>query len=512
MSEKMMLNVPLNRVEGDLEVRVELEDQTVTQAWCSGTMYRGIETILVGRGARDGLVITPRICGICGTSHLHAASRALDQIANVTPPDGARRIRNVALMMEHLQSDVRHGFLMFAVDFANPAYADTPLFDEAVRRYTPLRGESVTEVIVESKRLLEAFALLGGQWPHSPFMVPGGIVSMPSPNDLSQCQLLVSAYRAWYERRVLGCSIERWNAVASRADLDAWLDESQAHRDSDLGFFLRFGRSVGLDALGAGPNRFISYGALDLPQKTEAKGCLGQDRLVPSGVAFGTDVGEFDQTRVSEHVAHSWFKDYSGGKHPFQGETIPYASGQEGDKYSWAKAPRYEDNAVETGPLAEAIVAQRPLFLDLISNGGPSVLTRELARLVRPASLIPSLQIFLSEAKKDTVFYEAPSEILEGEGIGLTGATRGALGHWVRIEHGKIAHYQIITPTAWNASPRDGLDQPGPLEAALVGTRIRDIANPVELGHIARSFDLCLVCTVHMIQAGQMSHRVQIRG
>ena len=110
MAKKVTINVPLNRVEGDLEVRVELEDGRVTNAWSSGSMYRGFEQIMLGRGALDGLVITPRVCGICGTSHLTSASRALDMIAGVTPPPNAVRIRNLALMAEHLQNDMRHAF------------------------------------------------------------------------------------------------------------------------------------------------------------------------------------------------------------------------------------------------------------------------------------------------------------------------------------------------------------------------------------------------------------------
>jgi len=320
---------------------------------------------------------------------------------------------------------------------------------------------------------------LGGQWPHSPFMVPGGIVSLPSPNDLSQCQLLLKRFRKWYERRILGCPIERWSEVQSAADLDTWLDESPNHRDSDLGFSLRFARSIGLDALGVGPNRFISFGALDLPKKTQVTGTNHGTQLIPVGYAEGSQVHDFDQALVSEHVTHSWFKDYPGGKHPSQGETIPYATGREGRKYSWAKAPRYHDQPAETGPLAEAVIAQRPLFIDLLTQTGPNVLARQLARMVRPALLIPIMETWFEEAKHDTVFFTPPGHVEEGEGIGLTGASRGALGHWVRVEGGKISHYQIITPTAWNASPRDASDQCGPLESALNGTSVKDVKNPI---------------------------------
>ena len=223
---KKTLNIPLNRVEGDLEIRIELADGRVVDAWSSGTMYRGIENILVGRGPLDGLVITPRICGICTTAHLTAASKALDAIAGIQPPPDAVRVRNLALTTESLQSDVRQTFLTFAADFANPAYRERPLFEEACRRYTPLKGETAIEVIRQTKRVLEIVAILGGQWPHSSYMVPGGIATVPSLADLLQCRHLLAAYRSWYETRILGCPIERWREVRSQAGLDGWLEES----------------------------------------------------------------------------------------------------------------------------------------------------------------------------------------------------------------------------------------------------------------------------------------------
>jgi hydrogenase large subunit len=502
MSNKLTLNVPINRVEGDLEVRVELEDGVVTDAWCSGTMYRGFEKILEGRGALDGLVITPRICGICGTAHLTAAARALDQIGDVSPPPGAVRIRNVALMTEKIQSDVRHGFLMFTADFVNQVHEDNPLYPEACRRYTPYEGQSVVEAIRETKKVLEIVAIIGGQWPHSSYMVPGGIASVPSRGDLLQCRLLLSNYRAWYERRVLGCSIERWLEVRSRDQLDAWLDEAEEHARGELGFVIRFARAAGLDGVGRGHGNFISFGAAELPAGTALAAAGG--RLIPAGFARGVEVSPFEQTGVAEHVAHSWFVDYPGGKHPFEGETRPYASGHEGEKYSWAKAPRYEGAPAETGPLAEAVIAGDPLLCDLVTREGPSVLTRELARLVRPCKLIPAMETWLQESDGEDRYYISPGEITDGDGIGLTEATRGALGHWVRVADGSILHYQIVTPTAWNASPRDTAGVRGPMEEALVGTPVRDSDNPVELGHVVRSFDACLVCTVHLVGRGRV--------
>jgi len=497
MSRRINIEVPLNRVEGDLEVRLEIDEGVVADAWSSGVMYRGFENMLVGRGVLDGLVITPRICGICSTAHLTAAAFALEAIADVKPPCDAVRVRNLSLMAEQAQSDLRHAFLVFAADFANPVHKDSALYAEAVRRYEPLKGETAIEVIQQTKRIIEIIAILGGQWPHSSYMVPGGTTSIPSSADLLQCRHLLQRYRDWYEQRILGCPLERWLSVECAADLDAWLEESPSQRDSDLGFYIRVARDYGLDRIGRGPGYFISFGSLPLPEDTEVRGRQPADRLFPAGFARGVEVSEFSPDQVTEHVAHSWFLDYDGGKHPFDGETRPFATGREGKKYSWSKAPRYGDLPSETGPLAEMLVAGHPLFTDLVRRDGPSVFTRQLARMVRQAELIPAMEQWICEITGSGKFYKSPGEIVCGEGAGLVGAPRGALGHWVKVADGKISQYQIITPTSWNASPRDSEAVRGPWEEALVGTEVKDEENPVEVGHVIRSFDACLVCTVH---------------
>lgn len=501
MSKKISLDIPLNRVEGDLEIRVDLDDGLCTDAWCTGTMFRGFERLLVGRGPLDGLVITPRICGICSTAHLMASVMALENLTGVTPPPKAVMLRNIALMAEHLQSDVRQSVMTFAVDFSNEAYKEQPLFEEACHRYRTFQGSSFLDVVRESKKIVEVVAIIGGQWPHSSFMVPGGIASVPAEADLLQCSLLLERYRSWYERQVLGCKIERWQEVTSEASLDSWLDEADSHTMSEVGFLIRYGRAIGLEKLGVGPGTYLSYGTLDLPVGTTVSGPRAGPHLIPAGFADSEGCHEFLQQRVEEHVACSWFSGPEGGTHPLQGETNPYASGNEGRAYSWAKAPRYSDRPAETGPLAEAIVAGHPLFKDLIKGRGANVLSRQLARLVRPASLIPAMRTWLSEALAQGKTYLAPGKLRGGEGVGLTHASRGALGHWMRIEEQRIAHYQIITPTAWNASPRDSMDARGPMEAALMGTPVRNAEDPVELGQVVRSFDPCLVCTVHALRA-----------
>jgi hydrogenase large subunit len=331
-------------------------------------------------------------------------------------------------------------------------------------------------------------------------MVPRGITAVPSTGDLVQCRHLINRYRNWYEKQILGCSLERWAEVKSSEDLRSWVEENDAQRNSDLGFYLRFARGIGLDKIGKGHGNFISFGSFRVTHDSQASGNGGGNGLVPAGFSKGTRISPFDQNAIAEHVYYSWYEDHDGAKHPFEGETRPYACGKESRKYSWAKAPRYNEQPAETGPLAEMVIAKNPLFVDIVNKEGPSVFIRELARLTRPAMTIPVMEKWINELGAHDVFYESPGRITEGKACGLTQASRGALGHWVMISNSQIEHYQIITPTAWNASPRDSEGIRGPWEEALIGTQVRDLSNPVELGHVIRSFDACLVCTVHTIE------------
>ncbi|WP_163339479.1 nickel-dependent hydrogenase large subunit [Desulfopila sp. IMCC35008] len=498
------INIPLNRAEGDLEIRVEVENGVITEAWSSGTMFRGFEGMMQGRGALDGLVITPRVCGICSLTHLTAAAGALDAVAGVTPPDNAHRLRNLALMVETIQSDIRQAVLMFMTDFANHnAYHDHPLGEEAHTRYSPLTGTAAIETIRESKRLLQVVAIIGGQWPHTSFMVPGGVTSIPEISKILQCRIIIDRFRAWYERCILGCSIERWQSICSEEELYAWLQEKESHRESEVGFFLRFARQADLHTFGKGPNRYLSFGNYPLPTETDVQGHDG--RLNRAGYANGIETSTFDPNSITEDLSHSWYEQGKEPEHPSTGRTIPYASGLGGKLYSWIKAPRYDGEAVETGPLAEMIIDGNPLFTDMIRQNGPNVLVRELARLVRPAYLLDPMSIWGNElqVRREESFYHSVTAIPDGEGSGLIQAARGALGHWLKVEDAKIVHYQIITPSAWNGSPRDASGARGAWEEALIGTPISDIRNPIEAGHVVRSFDPCLVCAVHCLEKGK---------
>lgn len=507
---------PLGRVEGDLDVRVTIQDGVVTSAWTEAAMFRGFEIILRGKDPQAGLIVTPRICGICGGSHLYKACYALDTAWKTHVPQNATLIRNIAQACETLQSIPRYFYALFAIDLTNKNYAKSPLYAEAVRRFAPYVGTAYQKGVVLSGKPVEVYALFGGQWPHSSFMVPGGVMSAPNLADVTRATSILENWnRNWMESDLLGCSVDRWLENKSWDDVLAWIDENESQHDSDMGFFIRYCMDVGLDKYGQGVGNYLSTGTYFEPSLYENPTVDGRnDALIGrSGVFANGTYSSFEHLRVSEDVSHSFFE---GDRplHPWEGQTIPIdpEQGRKQGKYSWAKSPRYDVPTLgavplEAGPLARRMAAagpdpashqdNDPLFLDIYNKIGPSVMVRQLARLHEAPKYYKWAMEWLSRIDLHDSFYTKPVEPASGKGFGSTEAARGALSDWIVLEDGKIANYQVVTPTAWNIGPRDASETLGPIEKALVGSPIVDQNDPVELGHVARSFDSCLVCTVH---------------
>jgi hydrogenase large subunit len=501
---RIEINVNLNRVEGDLEISLVLENGVVAEARTVGTLYRGFEQILVGRSPRDAMVITPRVCGICGTAHLYSAVLALEHIWRTPVPPNATRIRNLCLMAEGIQNDLRQTFLFFAPDFCNPRYLDEPWFEPLMAAFEPFKGSIYRETFAATRRVVEIVAQFGGQWPHSSYMMPGGVTTPADLRRILACRAALDDAQRWYEQRIIGAALDDWLGLENADAYFAWLD-TPAHANSALGMLSRCTRALGLHRLAAGTNHMLSYGSWCDPERWSAS---AEARLLPSGYYDGDAdvVRPLDQNQIAEHVRHSWFRPYEGGRHPWQGETIPNFQ-PTSDRYTWAKAPRYGDKVAQTGPLAELLIAGDTLISSLYAAEGGSAWLRQFSRVRRIAFEFLHARRMLDELATDIqgVHYIGPakSDETDGEGYGLMMAARGALGHWVKIKDGVIDKYQIITPTAWNASPRDSSGQPGHWEQSLVGVAVQDPDDPVEIGHIIRSHDPCLVCTVHMLDTGK---------
>jgi hydrogenase large subunit len=505
---------PVGRVEGDLDVRVEIDQGVVVNAWTQAALFRGFEVILRGKDPQAGLVITPRACGICGASHLKCAAWALDTAWQTEVPRNAILARNLGQIAESLQSIARHHYGLFMIDYTNKKYAKSRHYDEALKRWAPFTGRNYELGISMSGKAVEIYALFGGQWPHSSYMVPGGVMCAPTLTDVTRAwAILEYIRRTWIEPVWLGCSLERYEEIRSHADFLAWLVEKPAHADSDLGLFWRMSEGIGLGTYGRGHGRFFSWGYL--PHEDKYNKPTIESRAAAVRMKGGIYDGAADshrameQAMIREDTGHAWY-DEPGGLHPFERTTKPTQK-TESDfaaKYSWSTAVWHaEAGRLEAGPLARQVIAggshgeswqhTHPLVLDMYHRmGGASVLLRQFARMHEVVTLYREAEHCLREFRLKDLWYIKPKE-RDGRGWGATEAIRGALCHWVDLEGGRIKNYQIVAPTTWNVGPRTDKGDRGPIEEALVGAPVADPRDPVEVGHVCRSYDSCLVCTVH---------------
>jgi uptake hydrogenase large subunit len=505
---------PVGRVEGDLDVRVDIQDGVVVNAWTQAALFRGFEIILREKDAQAGLIITPRACGICGASHLTCAAWALDTAWQTQVPRNAILARNLGQISESLQSLARHHYGLFMIDFTNKNYAKSHFYEEAVRRWAPYTGKHYELGIAMSGKAVEIYALLGGQWPHSSYMVPGGVMCSPTLTDVTRAwSILEEIRRTWIEPVWLGCSLERYEQIRSYAEFLAWLDERPEHASSDLGLFWRMGRDIGLGRYGRGHGRYFSWGYLPHEDKYNQPTLEGRSTAVimKAGVYDGQSDrhSHMDQALIREDVQHALY-DEPGAAHPFDRTTTPArdSSRKFDGKYSWSTAPIHaEMGRLEAGPLARQLVAagnhgeawqhRDPLVRDMYQKmGGASVLLRHFARMHEVVLLYREAERILREFRLKDIWYIKPRE-QDGRGWGATEAIRGALAHWIEVQDGRIRNYQIVAPTTWNVGPRAQTGELGPIEAALIGAPIADVRDPVEVGHVCRSYDSCLVCTVH---------------
>lgn len=484
MSTTIVLS-PVNRVEGDLRIKVDIQDNRITDARAAGIMFRGFEKILKGRFSEEALVVTPRICGLCSIAHSVACSNALAAISEPFTPSGNGQLaRNICHATENAMSHLSHFYLYFAPDLANGKYKCCKHYGSLAQRMSHLKGDSTKTVIQERKRFLEILGIIVGKWPHTLAIHAGGVTKSLDSSDVIRIRGILAQFTAVVESAVIGMPVADYLRIKSVADFQAAFPENRASQ-SDLGTFYHLAVEAGLLDMGQGPGKFITPGSYPQP---DGSACL------PAGCWNGSAAG-FDPSKITEAIQHSFFSANQPVMCP-SSDTAEPKSDKPG-AYSWAKAPRYGGEVVEVGPLARQIVSRDPLIMELFGQYGSTVFTRVVARLHEAVKLLRAMRDWMERLNTEEPYYARNTLKDRASGIGLTEAARGILGHWISVEKGRITNYQVITPTAWNASPRDEKENPGALERALIGTRIADETNPVEIQHVIRSYDPCLVCTVH---------------
>ncbi|WP_428545658.1 nickel-dependent hydrogenase large subunit [Profundibacter sp.] len=422
------------------------------------------------------------MCGICSVSQSVAATRAIAAAQGLVPMPNGQLVTNIVHATENIADHLTHFHLFFMPDFARPAYVARLWFDEMQARFGNGSGGSRRAMLAPRAEFLHVVGILAGKWPHTMTLQPGGAARVVTANELRRLSGVLAGFRRYLEAALFGGPLD---AFAALTDEDALLAWAEARPRADLSLFLRASRDLGLNRLGRGNDHYLSFGAYPRDDT-----CL----FAPGRVNCN-DSAALDTARITEDVSHAWLADDGPARHPIDGRTEPDPEMRTG--YSWCKAPRLDGAPAETGALARLVVAGNPLLCSLTQKGGNAE-ARIVARMVEIARVLPEMERWLHAIRPEEPFIAHGETPPAARGAGLTEAARGALGHWLRVEGGRIANYQIIAPTTWNFSPRDASGTPGPLEQALVGLPVaagEDV--PVMVQHVVRSFDPCMVCTVH---------------
>jgi Ni,Fe-hydrogenase I large subunit len=552
---------PVTRIEGHLRIEAEVDRGAVQDAWSSSTMFRGIEIILQGRDPRDAWAFTQRICGVCTTVHAIASIRAVENAIGAAPPPNARLLRNLIIAAQAVQDHVIHFYHLHALDWvdivsalsADPtktsalaeSISDWPLSSpkyfagvrDRVKGFVD-RGQlgpfanaywghpayrlpaeanllavaHYLEALDWQREFIKMHAVLGGKNPHLQSFLVGGMATPVDPD--SQAALNTHTIAG------LKQFVANARDFVTRVYIPDLLAIASFYKD-----WAGHGRGVG---------NYLAYG--EYPDDDTARPAL----FLPTGIIRARDlskVAPFDQSKVSEYVAHSWYE-YQGGDdvalHPYQGETKPNYTGptppyellgtETNKKYSWLKSPRYEDEPMEVGPLSRMLVAYvsgHARVRELVDGAlkqlkvGPealfSTLGRVAARGIETQLLAEKMDGWVDALAAnmgsgelrihDNSKWDPSSWPAEASGAGFHEAPRGALGHWVQIRNGTISNYQCVVPSTWNAGPRDAKGRRGPYEEALIGTPVADPRRPVEILRTVHSFDPCMACGVHVVDA-----------
>jgi hydrogenase large subunit len=553
---------PVTRIEGHLRIEAQIDNGRVTDAWSVGTMFRGLEIILRNRDPREAWMLAQRICGVCTTVHAICSVRAVENALGLTIPANARILRNVIEAAQFVHDHVIHFYHLHALDWVdvtsalNADPAKTSSLQKTISDWPNNSAAYFTTVRDRLKKLVASSQLglfANGYWGHPAYTLPPEanlllvahyLEALNFQRDFVKIHAILGGKNPHPQTYAVGGMAIPLSATNSNALTPTKIDSIKALvqqarqfvRDVYLRDVILLGQSYRDWATrGQGVGDLLSVG--DFPMDDAA----GPENLfLPRGLVMGRDLSRrpdpLDPANIREYVTRSWYN-YTGGDkaglHPAQGQTSPNYTGAKPPytmlntdaKYSWLKAPRYADRPMEVGPLARMAVAyaaghayvQQALDAVLDEAGLQpsdvfSTLGRVVARAVETSVLVERLPGWLDElsanirAGKTTVHNGAkwsPSTWpASATGWGSTEAPRGALFHWLTIANGKIGNYQCVVPTTWNGSPRDHLGQRGPFEEALLNTPVADPARPLELIRTIHSFDPCMACAVHVLDAG----------
>ncbi len=559
MSKRLVVD-PITRIEGHLRVEAQMEGNKIAEAYSSGTMVRGIEIILRGRDPRDAWAFAQRICGVCTLVHGIASVRAVENALAIDIPKNAQLIRNLMIAAQYVHDHVMHFYHLHALDWVDVVSAldadpkATSDLASSISNYPRSSPGYFSDVKAKLKTFVEQGQLgifANGYWGHSAYKLP------PEANLMAVAHYLDAL--EWQRdvvqlHTIFGGKNPHPNflvgGVASPLDpnSDSAINMQTLSKVSDVigrmedfvnlayvpdtlaiaSFYKDWG------AIGEGVGNFLTYG--DFP--TGATDDVSTFK-VPRGVILDRDLSTIheldlhEESQIQEYVDHSWYayKDGAGtGLHPYKGETEfdftgpnpPYDQLDIEKGYSWLKSPRWKGKPMEVGPLsrmlmmyasgndqAKALVDYTLTTLDVPVTALFSTLGRTAARTLETKMYVDFMREWYNElvaniaagdlSTHNKAKWDPKSWPKMAQGAGYMEAPRGALGHWIVIEDQKIANYQAVVPTTWNAGPRDASGAAGPYEAALKGHDLANPEQPLEILRTIHSFDPCIACAVHMV-------------
>ena len=537
-------------------------------------MVRLIEEILKGRDPRDAWAFVGRVCGVCTGVHSQTSVRAVEDALDIVIPPNAELVRNIMHCAQYMHDHVVHFYHLHAmdwVDVVNALKADPKKTSELAQSLSHWPKSSpgyfsdiqtrvskfvssgqlgifangywghpayklppevnliglahYLEALEWQKEIVKVHAIFGGKNPHPNYLV-GGMACAIGIDDVSG----INAERLAMVARLL---VEGKNFIEQ-----VYIPDLMAVAS----FYKDWG------SIGGGLGNYLVYG--DLPTNGFRD---SQSMKFPSGAILNKDISKVYEVdlrkdeEVQEFITHSWYE-YAGGDgvglHPWKGETKmkytgpkpPFENLDVSAKYSYLKTPRWKGNAMEVGPLArvlvgyargveeyKAVVDKALKDLNVPVTALFSTLGRTAARGLESILVSQWAQEFYDQLitnirNGDTRMaemskFERDTWPKQAIGVGYSEAPRGALAHWINIEDQKIANYQLVVPTTWNASPRDAKGQMSAYEAALIDTPVAVENQPLEIIRTIHSFDPCMACAVHLYdENGDTISRVSILG
>ncbi len=556
MSKRVVVD-PITRIEGHLRAEVIVNDDGVVEdAFVSSTLWRGLEVIAKGRDPRNVPLIMQRICGVCTYSHYLKSTMAMEDALGIKIPYNAELVRTLMDAALFLHDHVVHFYHLHGVDWIDIVSALDADLEKASKEAFKYSDNPIGTGVNELKKVKETVAKFASHpqglgpfanayWGHSTYKLTPEqnliglahyLKALEMQRIIAQMQAIFGGKNPHPQSLVVGgvtCVMD----ILDPARMSEFMVKFKKVQNfvhnayyADILMAAKMYKTEPSVMKPMGVKNFMAFESMKVSR---------DESLFDSGIIMNGDLSkvfDLDISKITEEATHSWYKD-DEPLHPYDGKTEGnYTGFVDGEsigpdgktihsknidpkgKYSWIKSPRYDGNPMEVGPLAsilvsyakgnkkvvkivddflrEADIPASALFSTLGRTAGRMLQAKLMADygLVAFDSLIENLKVDQETCATYTIDKDK-----EYKGVGMGDVPRGMLSHWVRIKNGVVENYQAVVPSTWNAGPIDAKGVKGPYEADLVGLKIADITQPLEIIRIIHSYDPCIACAVHVM-------------